>query len=192
MPSAAATPAPASCPALFMAFLKIGATAFGGGIAALPVFDAEIHRTRGWLTADEVVENYAIAQSMPGVIIVNFAVLTGRQLAGWRGAGVAACAVVIPAFCVIWLFAALFGTRWDAPLLNGLLMGLRPAVIALLAVATWRLGRRALRNAVSLLLFAAGFAGFMLLHLPLPLLILAAAGIGLLQAFWSARKARAT
>ena len=65
---------------IFWSFLRIGAGAFGGGMAALPVFEAELATRRRWLTPHDVAETYAISQSVPGVIIVNFAVLAGLLL----------------------------------------------------------------------------------------------------------------
>ena len=121
--------------ALAISFLRIGATAFGGGMAALPIFEAELSRRRGWLTPAQVAEEYAIAQSVPGVIIVNLAVLTALRLDGKRAAVLAAIVVALPSFLVILALAMLLGNRWDSPLIAGALAGLRPAVIALIAAA---------------------------------------------------------
>jgi len=166
-------------PALAWSFLRIGATAFGGGMAALPVFEAELAARRRWLTSAEVAEEYAIAQSVPGVIIVNFAVLAGLRLAGKRAAVLSAVAVALPSFFVILALAALVGTRWDNRWVAGALAGLRPAVVALIAGAAVRLGRRHLRSPLLLAAAAAG-AALMLGRVlgPVPL-ILAGAGAGL-------------
>ena len=166
---------------LAWSFLKIGAGAFGGGMAALPVFEAEVVRRRRWLAPAEVAEAYAISQSVPGVIIVNFAVLTGLRLAGKRGALVAAVAVALPAFFIILALAALFGGRWENQWIAAALSGLRPAVVALIAGAAIRLGRESLRSPL-LLLAAATSAGLMLAKIlgPVPLILIgAAAGLAL-------------
>ena len=166
---------------LFWSFLKIGAGAFGGGMAALPVFEAELATRRRWLAPPEVAEAYAISQSVPGVIIVNFAVLTGLRLAGKRGALVAAFTVVLPAFFIILALAALFKDRWENRWVAAALSGLRPAVVALIAGAAIRLGRDTLRSPL-LLLAAAASAGLMLAHVlgPVPLILLgSAAGLAL-------------
>ena len=166
---------------LAWSFLKIGAGAFGGGMAALPVFEAEVVRRRRWLAPAEVAEAYAISQSVPGVIIVNFAVLTGLRLAGKRGALVAAVAVALPAFFIILALAALFGGRWEHRWIAAALSGLRPAVVALIAGAAIRLGRESLRSPL-LLLAAATSAGLMLAKIlgPVPLILIgAAAGLAL-------------
>ena len=161
---------------LAWSFLKIGAGAFGGGMAALPVFEAEVVRRRQWLAPSEVAEAYAISQSVPGVIIVNFAVLTGLRLSGKRGALVAAVAVALPAFFIILALAALFGGRWENRWVAAALSGLRPAVIALIAGAAIRLGCASLRSPL-LLLAAATSAGLMLAKIlgPVPLILLGAA-----------------
>ena len=166
---------------LAWSFLKIGAGAFGGGMAALPVFEAEVVRRRQWLAPAEVAEDYAISQSVPGIIIVNFAVMTGLRLSGKRGALIAAGAVVLPAFFIILALAALFNGKWENRWLAAALAGLRPAVVALIAGAAIRLGRESLRSPL-LLLAAAASAGLMLAKIlgPVPLILLgAAAGLAL-------------
>ena len=161
---------------LFWTFLRIGAGTFGGGLAALPVFEPELVRRRRWLASAEVAEANAISQSVPGVIIVNFAVLAGLRLSGKRGALLAAIAVVLPAFFSILLLAALVAGRWENRWVAAALSGLRPAVVALIAGTAIRLGRGALRSPL-LLLAAAASAGLMLAKIlgPVPLLLLGAA-----------------
>ena len=166
---------------VFWSFFRIGAGAFGGGMAALPVFEAELARRRRWLAPADVAEAYAISQSVPGVIIVNFAVLTGLRLAGKRGALVAAVAVALPAFFIILALAALFGGRWENRWIAAALSGLRPAVVAIIAGAALRLGFANLRSPRPWLAAAAG-AGLMLAKIlaPVPLILLgAAAGLAL-------------
>lgn len=150
-------------------------------MAALPVFEAELVRRRQWLTAVETAEAYAISQSVPGVIIVNFAVLAGLRLAGKRGALAAAVAVALPAFLVILALAALFAGRWENRWIAAALAGLRPAVVAIIAGAALRLGYAQLR-APLLWLAAAAAAGLLLAKIlpPVPLILLgAAAGLAL-------------
>lgn len=164
-----------SCHHVFWSFLRIGAGAFGGGMAALPVFEAELASRRRWLTPGETAEAYAISQSVPGVIIVNFAVLTGLRLAGKRGALVAAVAVVLPAFFVILALAALFNGNWENRWVAAALSGLRPAVVAIVAGAAIRLGYANLRSIPWWFAAAAG-AGLMLAKIlgPVPLIFLGA------------------
>ena len=161
--------------AIFRSFLRIGAGAFGGGLAALPVFEAELATRRRWLTPHEVAEAYAISQSVPGVIIVNFAVLAGLRLGGKRGALVAAIAVALPAYFIILALAILFAGRWENRWIAAALSGLRPAVVAVVAGAAIRLGRGQLRAPLAWLAAAAG-AVLMLAKIlpPIPLILLGA------------------
>ena len=164
---------------VFGSFLRIGAGAFGGGLAALPVFEAELSGRRRWFTPAETAEAYAIAQSVPGVIIVNFAVLAGLRLAGKRGAVVAALSVALPAFLIILGLAALFGGRWDNRWIAAALSGLRPAIVAVVAGAAIRIGRARLHNAAGWLAAAIG-AGLMLAGVLGPVALIlggAAAGV---------------
>lgn len=162
--------------ALAGSFLRIGAGAFGGGMAALPVFEAELVRRRHWLTSADVAETYAISQSVPGVIIVNFAVLAGLRLAGKRGALLAAFTVVLPAFFILLALAAIFQDNWDNRWVVAALSGLRPAVIALIAGAALRLGRACIGTPLHFLAAAAG-AFLMIKHIlgPVPLILIGAA-----------------
>ncbi|HPC19918.1 MAG TPA: chromate transporter [Kiritimatiellia bacterium] len=162
-------------------FLRIGAVAFGGGLAALPVFEAELVRRRQWLTVTETAETYAISQSVPGVIIVNFAVLAGLRLGGKRMALCAALAVALPAFLVILALAAWSAGRWDNRWVAAALSGLRPAVVAILVGAAIRLGRGNLHTPLLWLAAAAG-GGLLLARIlsPVTLILLgAAAGLGI-------------
>lgn len=177
-----------SYPSLFWSYLRIGASAFGGGMAALPVFEAELANRRHWLTPAEVAEAYAISQSIPGVIMVNFAVFSALRVAGKRAAVLAAVTVALPAFFLILALAAFMGDRWANRWVAGALAGLRPAVVALIAGAAIRLGRASLRSPL-LLLAAAASTGLMLGRVmgPVPL-ILIGAGAGLAGHVFRQRK----
>ena len=70
--------------AVAWSFFRVGAGAFGGGWASLPVFAAELAGRRGWFEEGELAEMFALAQSVPGVILVNFAVLAGENIDVFR------------------------------------------------------------------------------------------------------------
>jgi len=166
---------------LCWSFFKIGASAFGGGIAALPVFEAELVNRRHWLTPAEVAEAYAISQSIPGVIIINFAIFTGLRLTGKRGAILAAIMVALPSFFIILALASLVGGHWENRWVAGALSGLRPAVIAIVVGAAFRLGWRSFHSWIPWVLAAIG-AGLMFKGWlnPIALILIgAAAGFGL-------------
>lgn len=164
---------------MFWSYLRIGASAFGGGLAALPVFEAELVDRRHWLAPADVAEAYAISQSVPGVIFVNCAVMTGLRISGKRGAILAAATVVLPAFFILLALAMFSSGQWENRWVAGALSGLRPAVIAIIAGAAIRLGRDSIHSPLLLLAAIAG-AGLMLAKVlsPVPLILIgAAAGV---------------
>lgn len=158
---------------ILWSYLRIGAGAFGGGMAALPVFEAELVNRRHWFTPAEVAEAYAISQSIPGVIIVNFAVLTALRLSGRITALLAALTVALPAFLCLLLIALFFENQWSNRWINAALEGLRPAIIALIAAAAIRLGKNIIRSPL-LLLAALSGAALMLTNIlgPVPLILI--------------------
>jgi chromate transporter len=174
-----------SLPALAWSFFRIGCGAFGGGVASFPVFVAELSRRRGWLSESDLAGDFALSQSVPGVIIVNFACLSARRLRGVPGALAAAFSVVLPAFLLVLALAAALA-RWgmDAAWLSAAVAGLRPAVIALLLSAAVSLFRRAPRTPLAAVL-ALLAAAATLCRAPVLLVLALAAAAGL---FAPARK----
>lgn len=119
---------------LFFTFFKIGLFTFGGGYAMIPLIQQEVIGQQ-WLTMSELADFIAIAQSTPGAFAVNIATFVGMERAGFLGAFLTATAVASASFIIIILIAKIFsnflGNRW----IQGLLSGMRPVVIALIASA---------------------------------------------------------
>lgn len=135
---------------LFLIFGKIGLFTLGGGYAMLPLMETELTEKRTWLTKQDFLDITALAQSAPGILAVNMAIFTGYKLAGIWGAVWAALGAVMASFCVILSIAIFFHDFGQNELLNHIFMGIRPAVVALIAVPVWRLAKSAhitLKNA---------------------------------------------
>ena len=75
---------------LYCSFLRLGAFTFGGGLAMLPLLRQEVVERHGWITEEELIDMYAVAQCAPGIIAVNTSVMAGYRIAGFGG--VSACA----------------------------------------------------------------------------------------------------
>lgn len=140
-----------------VSFLRIGCTAFGGGLAALPIINAELNTKRGWLALDEITEFYALGQTIPGVIIVNTSALAGLRLRGRMGGFLAAVCSALPAFVCILLVAAALHSLNTYSWFLAVLAGIRPMVLAIIAAAAIHLGRRSVRS-----LYTAALAGLTL------------------------------
>lgn len=162
---------------LFKTFVKIGAFTLGGGYAMIPIIEAEVVDRHKWIDKDEFLDLIAIAQSCPGVFAVNISIFIGYKLRGVRGAICTAMGASLPSFLIILLIAMFFHSLMDVPWIAAMFNGIRPAVVALIAVPTFNLAKSAGISLVNcwipiisaLLIWAIGVN---------PIFIIIAAGIG--------------
>ena len=118
---------------LFLTFIKIGAFTIGGGYAMLPLIQREVV-DRGWMKKEVFIDLFAVAQSLPGIFAVNISIFVGYKLKKLPGAICCALGTILPSFLII-LGIALFFTQFkDNSWVEKIFKGLRPAVVALIAV----------------------------------------------------------
>jgi chromate transport protein ChrA len=129
---------------LFLSFLKIGTVGFGGGLAVIAQIRALVVQKRLWLTEYEFAEAFALAQSLPGTSAGNTATYIGLRLRGWRGAGAAMCGFILPSTLMMVVLAILYRHLRSLPDTDRLFHGLNAAVVALVIVTAWRMGRNTL------------------------------------------------
>lgn len=120
--------------ALFGTFFRIGAFTFGGGWAMLSLIEREVVDNRRWIERDEFLDMLALAQSLPGILAVNVAVVVGDRLRGLRGSVAAAIGTILPSFSLILLIAIFLTpeTITSSPTLTAIFKGIRPVVVALI------------------------------------------------------------
>lgn len=128
---------------LFFIFAKIGLFTLGGGYAMLPLMERELVDKRAWLTRNEFLDLVAVAQAAPGIMAVNVAIFVGYKLQRLRGAAVATLGAVCPSVVIILLLAVYFQNYGQNPWVERVFKGVRPAVVALIAVPVFRLARAA-------------------------------------------------
>jgi chromate transporter len=129
---------------LFLSFLKIGLVGFGGGLAVIAQIRTLAVHKRGWLTDQEFAEGFALAQSLPGTSAGNSATYIGLKLRGWRGACVALLGFILPSMLMMIALAILYRHLRNLPNTDQLFHGLNAAVVALIVVTAWRIGRNTL------------------------------------------------
>lgn len=117
---------------LFWSFTKMGAVLIGGGYALLPLLEREIVTRRGWARREEMLDLYALAQVLPGVIAVNTAMLVGNRLRGFAGTLVAAFGLTLAPFLMIAAYAATYGGLRDTEAFSRILGGIQPAVAGMI------------------------------------------------------------
>ncbi len=122
---------------LFIAFLEVGALAFGGGYAALPLIEEVVVNRYHWLNLTEMTDIIALSQVTPGPIALNAATFVGTRVAGIPGAMIASIAAVLPqtVFLLFLGWFLFYGGR--ITLLERALKGLRPGVVGLIAAAAF-------------------------------------------------------
>ena len=131
---------------LFITFFKIGAFTFGGGWVMIAMMEKDIVDKHKWFTKEEFIDNLAIAQSMPGILAVNMAVLVGNKMAKKWGAFLSALGTILPSFFVILTIAIFFTTINDNPIVERVFKGIRPAVVALIIAPVFTTAKAAKIN----------------------------------------------
>ena len=150
----------------FKTFFKIGIFTLGGGYAMIPLIEEEVVNKHRWVDKDEMLDLIAIAQSCPGVFAINIAIFIGYKLRKVRGAIATAFGTALPSFLIILAIAIFFKQFEDNMVVAAVFRGIRPAVVALIAVPTFRLAQRAKLNwytfwipiVVALLIWKFGFS----------------------------------
>ncbi len=130
---------------IFTTFAKIGAFTIGGGYAMLPIIQSEIIK-KGWLKEDDFTDIVALAQSAPGLLAVNISIFTGHKLKGTKGSIVATLGSILPSFIIILAIAMVFSGFQDNPTIIKIFKGIRPVVVALIAVPMINMAKKANRK----------------------------------------------
>ncbi len=120
---------------LFLSFIQIGVFSIGGGMAAIPLIKDQIVDIHGWLALPEFVDLITIAEMTPGPIAINSATFVGTRVAGLPGALIATLGVILPSIIIVLTLAYVFNRFNEVKVLQRILKGLRPAVIALISSA---------------------------------------------------------
>jgi len=116
---------------LFLEFFKVSCFTFGGAYGALALIRDAV-MANGWLTEQRLAEMIAVSESTPGPIIINLATYIGKDQAGFLGSVAATVAVVLPAYLVIVLIAAVLKHAIDHPWVQAVLRGMKPCVTGLI------------------------------------------------------------
>ena len=120
---------------LFFVYLQIGAFAFGGGYAAMPLIQSLVVQQKGWLTMAEYADLTTIAEMTPGPIAVNSATFVGQKMAGFPGALVCTLGCILPSLIIVLLLGWLYTKYRELTVVKNVLAQLRPAVVAMIAGA---------------------------------------------------------
>ena len=143
----------------------------------IPLIEEEVVNKKQWVSKDEMLDLIAIAQSCPGVFAINIATFIGYKLKKERGAIATTIGTALPSFMIILLIAMFFHQFEDNRIVAAIFKGIRPAVVALIAVPTFNLAKRAQLNKWTLWIPVVSALLIWLLGVS-PVWIIIAAGIG--------------
>ena len=168
-------------------WLQLGLISFGGPAGQIALLHRELVEQRRWLSERRFLHALNYCMLLPGPEAMQLATYLGWLLHGVAGGLIAGGLFVLPSVLVLTALSTTYALWGHVPLLTAVFATLKPAVLALVAMAAWRLGRRVLKTPLQAGLAGAGFVALALLRLPYPLVVATAALVG-----WAAGRWRPT
>ncbi|MGB4346593.1 MAG: chromate efflux transporter [Burkholderiaceae bacterium] len=174
-----APPSPVPLSQAFWYWLKLGFISFGGPSGQIALMHTELVERRRWISEQRFLHALNYCMLLPGPEATQLAVYIGWLMHRTLGGIMAGVLFVLPSLLILialsWVYLA-FG---DVPVVAGVLYGIKPAVVAIVLAAAWRIGSRSLKNRWLVAIAALAFLAIAVLHLPFPWIIFSAALIGL-------------
>lgn len=127
-------------------FFKLGCIAFGGPAAHVAMMEDEVVRKRKWMTQEHFLDLMGATNLIPGPNSTEMTMHCGHERAGWKGLFVAGICFIFPAVTITALFAWLYQEYGQLPDVKPFIYGIKPAVIAIIIMAGFRLGKKAVKN----------------------------------------------
>ena len=162
---------------LFKTFFQIGFFTIGGGYAMIPLIEQKVVDEKHWVGHDELLDLIAVAQSCPGIFAVNISIFIGNKRLGNKGALVSAIGTCLPSFLCILAIALVFQQFRENVYVEHFFRGIRPAVVALIALPVFRMAKSAKINRYNVWIPVLAALAIWLMGVS-PIYIILIAGIG--------------
>ena len=178
---------------LFSSMLSISTFTFGGGFVIVTLMKRRFVDALGWLDEEEMLDMTALAQSAPGAIAVNAAILVGRKIAGWPGMAAAVLGTILPPMVILSVISFFYAQFAANPVVAALLAGMQAGVAAVITDVVLNLGSGVVKekNPLSIAVMVAAFAAAYVLKVNVIAVILCAAALGAARALLGKRGERA-
>lgn len=178
---------------LFTSTLYISAFTFGGGFVIITFMKKKFVDEYHWIEEDEMLDLAALAQSSPGAIAVNAAILVGWRMGGFPGMLTAVLGTIIPPMALLSVISFFYAAFAANPYIALLLKGMQAGVAAVILDVVCGLGKGVLknRNMVHLLVMAAAFLATFVWGVNVIYIILAAAVVGICTELWKRKGEKA-
>ena len=162
----------------FKYWLKLGFISFGGPVGQISLMHQELVEKRRWISEHRYLHALNFCMLLPGPEAIQLAIYISWLLHGVRGAIVAGVLFFLPAFVLLSLLAGLYLDYGHLSAVQGVFYAIKPAVVAIVLFAAWRIGSRALKNEVLWGIAALAFIGIFFFKIDFPWIVLAAAILG--------------
>lgn len=178
---------------LFLSTLYLSAFTFGGGYVIVSLMKQKFVDELHWIEEDEMLDLIAIAQSAPGAIAVNGAIVVGYKLAGILGALTAITATIIPPFLVITVISYFYELFRENFLVSKILAGMQAGVGAVIASVVWDMGSGIVKqkDPSSLVIMAAAFVAACVFRVNVVYIILTCIAVGIVRTLLAERRGQA-
>jgi chromate transporter len=171
-------PAPVTLGDAFKYWLKLGFISFGGPAGQIAMMHQELVEKRRWISEHRYLHALNYCMLLPGPEAIQLAIYISWLMHGVKGAVMAGVLFFMPAFLLLSLLAGVYLSWGNVTLVQGIFYGIKPAVVAIVLFAAWRIGSRALKNQVLWGMAALAFIGIFVFHIGFPWIVLAAAILG--------------
>lgn len=176
--TSAVLPVPVSLRSAFWYWLKLGCISFGGPAGQIAMMHAELVDKRRWISERRFLHALNYCMLLPGPEATQLAIYIGWLLHRTRGGIIAGLLFLLPSLLLMIVLSWIYMAFGHVGAIAGVLYGVKPAVVALVLAAAWRLGRRTLRTPGLQLVAAASLLALAMFQLPFPLIVLGAAVLG--------------
>lgn len=172
-------PTPISIAEAFWYWLKLGFISFGGPAGQIAIMHADLVEKRRWISEQRFLHALNYCMFLPGPEATQLAVYIGWLMHRTLGGIIAGTLFVLPSLVILGTLAWIYLVYGNVPAVAGILYGIKPAVVAIVLAAAWRIGSRTLKNGWLIAIAVAAFIAIAVIKLPFPFIILGAALIGL-------------
>ncbi|HJC14415.1 MAG TPA: chromate transporter [Candidatus Fusicatenibacter intestinigallinarum] len=177
---------------LFLSTLSLSAFTFGGGYVIISLMKTKFVDELHWITEDEMLDMTAIAQSSPGAIAVNGAIVVGYKLAGIPGVLISVLGAILPPMVILSVVSLCYDAFISNPVIAALLKGMESGIGAVIASVVWDMAAGIVKqkSVFSIAVMAGSFLACMVWKVNVVFIILAAAALGVFRTLWAEKRGK--
>lgn len=164
----------------FAYWLKLGFISFGGPAGQIAIMHTDLVENKRWISEQRFLHALNYCMLLPGPEAIQLAIYISWLMHGALGALIAGILFFLPAFLLLSVLAGVYLAWGDLPLIAGIFYGIKPAVVAIVLFAAWRIGSKALKNQLLWGIAALAFIGIFVFNIGFPWIVLAAGIAGII------------